>query len=60
MGLEWKEAWPVPNAPFFRHLAWLIVVKLALLAAIWFAFVQPSARPVDSARALAHMTTAAP
>jgi hypothetical protein len=48
--------------PLSRHLALLVLAKLAVLAGLWWAFVRDAAVPVDDQRAAAHLsgTPAAP
>ncbi|MBN8489273.1 MAG: hypothetical protein J0M20_16295 [Burkholderiales bacterium] len=41
-----------------RHLALLVLVKLAVLVGLWWAFVRDAAVPVDDQRAAAHLTGA--
>ncbi|MBU6259010.1 MAG: hypothetical protein KGJ30_17780 [Burkholderiales bacterium] len=46
---------PAPDPRLRRHLAITIVVKLLLLALLWWAFVRDAGVPVDAERAAAHI-----
>ena len=43
-----------------RHLAWILIVKFALLAALWQVFVKPYRVQVDLDAMAARLTQAAP
>lgn len=38
-----------------RHLGWVVLAKLAVLAALWQAFVAPQHVPVDAGTAAEHL-----
>jgi hypothetical protein len=44
----------------WRHLAFVVALKIALLGALWWAFVRDARTPVDAAAAAAHLVAPQP
>jgi hypothetical protein len=49
-----------PASPLLRHLTLAVVLKLAVLAVLWWAFVRDAGVRVDSEAAAAHLGVPAP
>lgn len=43
------------HGTLLKHLAVVLVIKLLLLAALWYAFIAPQRKQVDSATAAQHL-----
>ena len=43
------------DRPLLRHLSWIVLFKLALLAALWWVFFRPVQVPVHPDTAAAHI-----
>ncbi|WP_230177368.1 cytochrome oxidase putative small subunit CydP [Aquabacterium sp. CECT 9606] len=50
----------VADSPLQRHLATAVVVKLALLAVLWFVFVRDAHVAVDTEQTAAHVSGVPP
>lgn len=45
----------IPDRRLVRELVWVVVIKLALIATLWWGFVRDDKVPVDSGRMAAQL-----
>jgi hypothetical protein len=57
-GTHLDTSWGMKPRTLPRHLALLVLIKLAVLVALWWAFVRDAGVTVDDQRAAAHLTGA--
>lgn len=55
MGLDTHHGMKPTADPLLRHLAFAVALKLAVLSALWWAFVRDERVAVDAHRAAAHL-----
>lgn len=48
------------NSRLLRHLSLVVVAKLAVLGAVWWAFIQPAQAPQDSDSTASHLLASGP